>query len=273
MAVERRKATMKTAALSDHCGGRHEECDPSSEQGAVGRGAAAERRQDRRSKDGDAGGPDEQQATQPCLHRVGSPVARHRPGDVHRVLQRLSDTEGAVERDQATDNEGHAAALETLRIAQLVADDRELAQRRVEDPLLEVAVVLEQEPKHRRQQEEQREERQETVERDQRRQEGTLVFEELVDHRKGKPGPTMSSLVPVKPLSHPHAGAPRAIGPALLIHCRTDDDYISTCRLNQQTARLRRWRTEGARRCRAEQRPTVIGAVLIAAATPPETRR
>ena len=60
------------------------------------------------------------------------------PGDVHGVLQRLSDTERAVQRDQPTDDDGGAVALQTLRLAQLVADDRELAQRRVEDPSLQV---------------------------------------------------------------------------------------------------------------------------------------
>ena len=129
--------------------------------------------------------------------------------DVHRVLQRLRDAEGAVQRDQAADDDGRAAALETLRVAQLVADDRELAQRRVEDPLLQVRVVLQHEAEHRRQQEQQREERQKAVERDQRGQVRTLVLEELVDHRNGEPGPTVSPLVPVKPLRHPHAGAPR----------------------------------------------------------------
>ena len=194
--------------VEHHCDDRHEDSDPPREHGAAGSGAATERRQDRRGKHGDPGGRDEQQATQPCLHRVGSTVTRNRPGDVHRVLQRLSDTEGAVQRDQATDDHGGAAAMESLRVAQLVADDRELAQRRVEDPLLQVAVVLEQEPEQRRQQEQQREERQEAVERDQRRQIRTLVLEELVDHREGEPGPTMSPLVPVEPLCHLHAGAP-----------------------------------------------------------------
>ena len=86
------------------------------------------------------------QTPQTCLHGVGSSVAWNRPGDVHRVLQRLSDTEGAVQRDEDTDDHGGSDALEALRVVQLVADDRELAQRRVEDPLLQVAVALKRKP-------------------------------------------------------------------------------------------------------------------------------
>jgi hypothetical protein len=122
------------------------------------------------------------------------------------VLQGLRDTEGAVQRDQATDDHGGIAALESLRVAQLVADDRELAQRRVEDPLLEVAVLFEHEAEYRRQQEEQRKERQETIKGDQRGQIRALVLEELVDDGDRKPGPAVSPLVPVDPLCHPHAG-------------------------------------------------------------------
>ncbi len=57
-------------------------------------------------------------------------------------------------------------------------------ERRVEDPLLQVGVVLQHEAEHRGQQQQQGEQRQEPVVRDQGGQVGTLVLGELVDRRR-----------------------------------------------------------------------------------------
>ena len=74
-------------------------------------------------------------------------MPRHRPRDVHRVLDRLGDAERAIQRDQPADHQGDAAALQALRVTELLTDDRELAQRRVEDPALQIGIALSTKPR------------------------------------------------------------------------------------------------------------------------------
>jgi hypothetical protein len=136
--------------VDDHCCERHDECDASSEEGAVGHGAAAERRQDVVARTAMPAVPISNRlrirAFAGLVSGGAEPTRRRssRSGTPERCR-------GPVERDQATDDQSGSAALETLRVAQLVADNRELAERRVEHPLLEIAVVLEHEAEHGRQ--------------------------------------------------------------------------------------------------------------------------
>ena len=136
-------------------------------------------------------------------------MSRHRPGDVHRVLQRLGDAERAVERDERADDQRDAAALQALRVAELVADDRELAQRRVEDPTLQIGIALQHEPENRRQQQQEREQRQEAVVRDQRGEVRALILGELVDDGDREARPPVASLERVESLRHAHGRRPR----------------------------------------------------------------
>ena len=150
-----------------------------------GEGCKRRRRQHRQS-----GRRHQQQAAAAGRDRVRTAVARDRPRHVHRVLQRLGNPERAVQSDNRTDHRGGTAALQALWVTELLTDDRELTERRVEDAVLEVRVVVEHEAEDRRQQQKQREQRQEAVVRDERGKVDALVVEELVgdgqreaDHR------------------------------------------------------------------------------------------
>ena len=138
------------------------------------------------------------------MERVGAATAGNRPGDVHRVLDGVGDAEGAVDGDEHTDDEGDTTAAHALRIAELLSDHGELAERRVEDPRLEFCVVLQHEPEDRREQEEQRKQRQEAVEGDQRGKVHALVVVKLVDHGQRRTGPLVPPLEVVQPFRDAH---------------------------------------------------------------------
>ena len=121
-------------------------------------------------------------------------MARDGPGHVHPVLQRLGHSERSVDGDEGADDRRRSVALQTLWVAQLLTDDRELTEGRVEDPALELGIVVEHEAEHRRQQQQQREERQEAVVRDERREVDALIVEELVGDGQWKADHGMSSL-------------------------------------------------------------------------------
>ena len=65
-------------------------------------------------------------------------------------------------------------------------DHRELAERRVDDPLLEVRVTLENEAKHRREDKQQRKDGEEAVVGDRRGEVAALVVGVLLHHRERK---------------------------------------------------------------------------------------
>ncbi len=77
-----------------------------------------------------------------------------------------------------------AAAPQRVHVLlQLGADDRELAERRVQHALLRARVALQHEAEHRHEHQQQREQREEPVVRDQRPQLDALVVVELLQHR------------------------------------------------------------------------------------------
>ncbi|MEJ7741805.1 MAG: hypothetical protein WKF73_04185 [Nocardioidaceae bacterium] len=80
---------------------------------------------------------------------VRAAVARDRPGDVHGVLGGLCYAQCPVDRADDTDGEGDPTSLQAGRRTDLVADDGEPAQRRVDDLLLKLAVTLQDEAKDR----------------------------------------------------------------------------------------------------------------------------
>ena len=156
----------------------------SAEVGAERGGAAGETRQDGGEDRRQPGDGDQRDAAQAQPQRIRPPATRHGPDHVHRVLDRVGDTERAVHGDQQAHREGDAVAAKSVRVAELVADHGELPERRVEDAMLERRVVLQHEPEDRREQQEQREQRQEPVVGDQRRQVDALIVVELVEGRQ-----------------------------------------------------------------------------------------
>ena len=110
------------------------------------------------------------------------------------MLNGLADAQPAVECTGDPDDDPDRPAAEVARLIELVADDRELAQRRVHHLLLQAGVAGQDHPKHSGQQQQKREQRQERVVGDQRRQIAALVVDVLVDHRDDKPGGAASPL-------------------------------------------------------------------------------
>jgi len=72
-------------------------------------------------------------------------------------------TERAVERADDADHQPDRTPADAARFAEFAADHRELAQGRVQHPLLQCRITAEHEPEHRGQQQEQREQRHERV--------------------------------------------------------------------------------------------------------------
>lgn len=162
--------------------------------------------------DEDTGAEHEQQeqAAQTQGDRVRSLVARHGPRPVERILRSARGSQAAVKRAQDPDRQPDTAALERVHVlAQLAADDRELGERRVDQPRLQVGIPLEHEAEDGHQQEQQREQRQEPVVGDQRRQVGTLVVAELVGHGERKAQPAVTALVGVDRINDTARHGPR----------------------------------------------------------------
>ena len=135
---------------------------------------------------------------------VGATTAGHRPGDVHRVLDGVGHTQGAIDGDEHTDDEGDATASHTLWLAELLTDHRILTERRVENPRLSFRVALQHESENRREQKQQREQRQKAVEGDQGGEIHALVVVKLVDHGDRCTGPLMPLLEAVQSVRHTH---------------------------------------------------------------------
>jgi hypothetical protein len=97
------------------------------------------------------------------------------------VLDRLRHAQAAVQRAEDADHHAGEATAELVRRPQLVADDRELAQRGVDEALLELRVAGQEVAEDRRGEQEEGEQRDEGVVGDQRGEVGAGVVEVLVD--------------------------------------------------------------------------------------------
>jgi hypothetical protein len=127
------------------------------------------------------------------------------------VLDRLGHPQPAVERAQDADQDAEQPAAELLRAAQLVADDGELAQRRVDQPLLQLRVAGEHVAQDRGAQQQQPEQRDERVVGDQRGQVGAGVVDVLVDDGDREARDRVPALQPVQSVGEGHRrSAPRA---------------------------------------------------------------
>ncbi len=91
----------------------------------------------------------------------------------------------------------HAAAGERVQL-ELIADDRKLPERAVEDPLLLAGVALQDEAEDRHEHEQQREQRDEAVVGDQRGELSGLVVAELLDHGRDEADPRAPLLAAVE---------------------------------------------------------------------------
>ncbi len=104
------------------------------------------------------------------------------------------------ETDDA-DGQRAGAAFQRVDVAlELIADDRELAERGVQDAGLGLGRTFEHEAQHRDEHEQQREQRDEPVVGDQRRELAGLVVAELLDHRRGEAEPAVALLEAVQRL-------------------------------------------------------------------------
>ena len=195
-------------------------------------------------------GPDDgeqHQALEPEPHGVGPLVAGHGPRDVQRVLEGLAETHRAVDRRQHADHGADLRARQPFGPAELVTDDREGAERRVEDLFLEVRVALEDEAEDGRGEQQQREDRDQRVEADDRRQVGPLVVDELEERRDGEAEERPFPLRAVDRVHEPHgAKAMRKVVRDLLRQWST-----ARPRRSRRAAHLRSLR---ARRLRAQPR-------------------
>ena len=93
-----------------------------------------------------------------------------------------AEADGAVQRGDAPDHDRRGRPGQTVGRAELVADDRQLRQRRVEHLLLELGVAAEDEPEDLGAEQQQREDREEGVVGDDDGEVRRLVVEVLVDH-------------------------------------------------------------------------------------------
>jgi hypothetical protein len=72
------------------------------------------------------------------------------PRRVHCVLAGLADAEPAVHRGDDPDDEPAGAATDVLWVLELRADDRELAESGVDDPVLQFGIAGQDEAENRR---------------------------------------------------------------------------------------------------------------------------
>ena len=144
---------------------------------------------------------DQAEAAQPPGQEVGAALARDVPDLLEGVLRRADDAEAAQQQADDADRQRAGAALQRVDVAlQLIADDRELAERRVQDFGLVLRVAFEHEAEHGHEQQQQREQRGEAVVGDQRRELPGAVVAELLDHRRGKAQPRAALLDAVERL-------------------------------------------------------------------------
>jgi hypothetical protein len=159
----------------------------------------------------------------PVVARKASPavrpvVARDPPHGVRRVLEGLGHPEAAVQGAEDAHYQADRAAAEVLRLAQLLADHRELGQRRGEHLVLQSLITHQDEAEDRRGEQEQREQRNERVVGEHPSQIAAEIVEELVDHRERESRPPVSALKPVQTLRGRHTNRLTAPRQALAAH-------------------------------------------------------
>ena len=126
--------------------------------------------------------------------------------------------EAAEQQADDADRQRAGAAFQRMDVAlQLVADDRELAERRVQDAGLVLRVAFEHEAEHGHEHEQQREQRDEAVVGDQRRELPGAVVAELLDHRGGKAQPRVALLDAVERVEAVGEAHRRLIPPFVLV--------------------------------------------------------
>ncbi len=129
--------------------------------------------------------------------KAGAARERDLPRRVERILHGVGHAQGAEERTDQADHEGQPGLLDPADVAELLADQGVLAQRGVQQPVLQVRVVLQHDVQHGDQHEHQREDAHEGEPGDQHGQVARLVVAELLPHRdrEGQPGVLLLVLV------------------------------------------------------------------------------
>ncbi len=187
------------ARVDEHRSDRGERLQAATDLGTKGLRAAGKSGKPRRRDDSKADRPDQQDAAAARFQRIGTLVARHPPRDVHRVLSGLGDPERAVDGDDDAECDPGGVAGEALRVAELRADDREAAERGMQDLLLQVFVAAQDHAEKRGQQEQQRKQRDERVVRQDSGEVGAVIVDELVDDSEREPCGRMALLERIQP--------------------------------------------------------------------------
>jgi hypothetical protein len=157
---------------------------------------------------------DQEQGAGQARQVAGASWAGDVPDLGHGELQGLGDAQGAVEQAQAAGGERQGAAPQGVHVsAQLVADDGEVRERRVQHVVLQARVAAQREAQGGGQEQQQREQRREAVVGDQRGELSAPVVPVLLDHtehegHRGVPllpavNAPQGSLQPVQPCSLP----------------------------------------------------------------------
>jgi hypothetical protein len=139
------------------------------------------------------------------VQRVRATLEGNAPEVVHRVLGGEHDPDTRPESEAKAEPERECASVQRTA-AELRPDHRELAERGIDDPPLQVGMPLKDEPEHGRENEQQRKDREEAVIGDRRRQVAALVVDVLLQHRKREAQPPMPLLEAIEgaiPLPEP----------------------------------------------------------------------
>src|SRR4051812_3064086 len=155
-------------------------------------------RQTGRDDQADAAERDKTEGPQGRLEEVGPIRVRDEIDGVERRLRRLRDAETTPQRQADPDDQRGDVALQGSRLV-LVADQRQLRERRVLDRTGQLRMPVQDEAQDRGERQQQREDGEERVVGDQRGQVAGLVLAELFDDRKRKAGPGSGALPGVEP--------------------------------------------------------------------------
>ena len=174
--------------------------------------AAGRAREDRRREDEHPERREHHGGPQDRLRRRRPPDVRHVPHGLHRVLRRPDAAEARPDRGGDPDRQGDARGLDPPEVLpDVLPDDRELRERRIEQPLLQRRIVAKDDRRAGHEDQQQREQREEAVVGHRRRQVPRAVLTEVLDHgqREGH-----GRMAPLEPVGTPNE-APRVHGPAV----------------------------------------------------------
>ena len=125
---------------------------------------------------------------------VGPVVARHRPQRVHGVLHRLANAEASIQRPRDADDDPDRPTAQTLGLPELLTDNGELGDSRLQNLLLQPWVAHQHHSQYGGQQQQGGKQGHECVIGDQRGKVAPLIIDVLVDDRDEEAGDAASPL-------------------------------------------------------------------------------